>query len=524
MLFIFIIFEGIFASEPIVHLNYYPSNSRSFWIVFYHGKNDLEFVKFVSLGERFHNTSNLNFGEIDCDSTSLCDSETIPNMRIFYEGFVSEYDGEFDVDLMAKWINESIENNGRNIKTPPLPVFLKSGSVIPLLESSLNNVTNNSNTAWIVMIYKHISRKNRKFTTNFHSLSEKLRVKKDVKFGYIVCTTVSNVDPIKHSKVYERFFRDQKRFFKPGGYIDQSKIILERVFELIKPKSVCDIGCGNGYYLEGARQFSSIGRRDLVGFDFQIKAEALLINPEQYHDVDLSLPLFFERKFDLCISVEVSEHISADCAETFVKNLVSMAPVVMFTGAIPRQGHGLGHLNEQWPQYWEERFLKHHYYAVDILRTEFWNNPKVIWYLKQNLILYVREDMLLSFGFEKPKKPLFSYVHPETFRIGLDEAYRQGWKEGSKGEKLGRYTGNFGGKLELGYEKKALNDSLCNSKDVNVGPVVKLFKGNSSVTYSGRRDESSLALWLNQNLPENKSNSSAKTKSNPQVPYSSSEL
>ena len=77
--------------------------------------------------------------------------------------------------------------------------------------------------------------------------------------------------------------------------------------------------------------------------------------------------------------------------ERFVADLVALAPVVLFSAAIPGQG-GTDHINEQWQDYWARLFAKHDYVALDFLRLKFWNDSRIEWWYRQNIILYVRRD------------------------------------------------------------------------------------------------------------------------------------
>ena len=64
-----------------------------------------------------------------------------------------------------------------------------------------------------------------------------------------------------------------------------------------------------------------------------------------------------ERKFDLAISLEVAEHLKSSSSEDFVQSLTTLAPMILFSAAIPHQG-GLHHINEQWLEYWGDLFNK----------------------------------------------------------------------------------------------------------------------------------------------------------------------
>jgi SAM-dependent methyltransferase len=59
--------------------------------------------------------------------------------------------------------------------------------------------------------------------------------------------------------------------------------------------------------------------------------------------------------FDVGYCFEVAEHVPASLADRLVAFLASLAPTIVFTAAQPGQG-GAGHVNEQAPGYWIERF------------------------------------------------------------------------------------------------------------------------------------------------------------------------
>jgi hypothetical protein len=71
----------------------------------------------------------------------------------------------------------------------------------------------------------------------------------------------------------------------------------------------------------------------------------------------------------------------------------TLAPVVLFSADIPHGG-GVGHVNEQWQDYWANLFQKRKYAVIDCIRPAVWNNENVLWWYRQNTLLYVREDYL----------------------------------------------------------------------------------------------------------------------------------
>lgn len=158
---------------------------------------------------------------------------------------------------------------------------------------------------------------------------------------------------------------------------ESAREVLPIVFEVLKPASVVDIGCGTGHWLAAARE---LGVGDILGVDGPwVDKRQLAIPVEDFMVHDLATALKLERHFDLALSLEVAEHLPPSAAKTFVQNLCQAADVVVFSAAIPGQG-GRRHLNEQWPAYWADLFQKFGFACYDYLRPRIWNNPGVAWY------------------------------------------------------------------------------------------------------------------------------------------------
>jgi hypothetical protein len=134
---------------------------------------------------------------------------------------------------------------------------------------------------------------------------------------------------------------------------------------------------------------------------------------------DLTMPLHITRKFDLAISVEVAEHLPESAAKTFVDSLTSLAPVILFSAAIPDQGGKL-HVNEQWPAYWINLFATLGYELIDCIRWRIWEISGIEPYYAQNCLLFVQHDYLIKHTrlMEERKKYLgypLRVVHPSIF-------------------------------------------------------------------------------------------------------------
>ena len=193
--------------------------------------------------------------------------------------------------------------------------------------------------------------------------------------------------------------------------------IIPIVVQLVRPESAIDIGCGLGSWLATLQKN---GVEDIVGVDGDyVGKDALQIPQEAFTAKDLSKPLRFNRQFDLALSIEVAEHLPHDCAETFIDSLTQLAPVILFSAAIPFQG-GNHHVNEQWPEYWAKLFLDRGYLAIDCIRKKVWQNPNVLYCHSQNVILYVKRDHvekseILKRELEISGGPILPLVHPLVY-------------------------------------------------------------------------------------------------------------
>jgi SAM-dependent methyltransferase len=198
------------------------------------------------------------------------------------------------------------------------------------------------------------------------------------------------------------------------GNAASARIILSILFGHFRPGSVVDVGCGIGTWLAVAGE---LGIADTVGVEGRwLDPELSRIPPERIRTVDLESPFDLQRRFDLAISLEVGEHLSASAAAPFVESLVRHSDVVLFSAAIPLQG-GDHHVNEQYPDYWRDLFHGFGYSAVDLIRPLVWGSKDVLVWLRQNVLLFVKDHLARAEGpFAKAAGtgPL-SIVHPEVY-------------------------------------------------------------------------------------------------------------
>lgn len=120
---------------------------------------------------------------------------------------------------------------------------------------------------------------------------------------------------------------------------------------------ILDVGCGPGIYVKALRE---------AGF----AADGVDPDPgNPYDQISVFDDTFPEKysNYDLCLCLEVAEHLPESVADEFVARLVGTAPTILFSAAVVGQT-GPGHINLQPKEYWEHKFAAHNY-VLDIEAT-----------------------------------------------------------------------------------------------------------------------------------------------------------
>ncbi len=188
---------------------------------------------------------------------------------------------------------------------------------------------------------------------------------------------------------YSADFFDSHR----AGSASSAARMVPLILELTGAQSVIDVGCGIGTWLA---EFSRRGAAEVMGVDGPwVNASQLLIPGERFKSANLAREIPVDRTFDLAISLEVAEHLPESSADRFVESLTRLAPMVVFSAAIPMQG-GTDHVNEQWPAYWSAKFESRGYRAIDCLRPMVWTADDVEWWYAQNTIVYATDRAIAA--------------------------------------------------------------------------------------------------------------------------------
>jgi SAM-dependent methyltransferase len=222
-------------------------------------------------------------------------------------------------------------------------------------------------------------------------------------------------DDLTKQTPYDKEFFDRLR----DGVRRSAGLLVPLVVELVNPRSVIDVGCGLGIWL---KEIAEHGIDDVLGVDGDyLDRGEFEISPDAFHSADLAQPLRLDRRFDLALSLEVAEHLPESAAATFVESLALLAPVVLFSAAIPRQG-GLDHVNEQWPGYWADHFERHGYHCIDCIRPRLWENEQIQFWYAQNALLFVSSETLstnsvLRLEHARAGGRPMPIVHPRTLEL-----------------------------------------------------------------------------------------------------------
>lgn len=189
--------------------------------------------------------------------------------------------------------------------------------------------------------------------------------------------------------------------------------VIPLVMKYTQPTSVIDIGCGVGTWL---KVWKDNGITDIAGVDGDyVDRKELLISEAEFTPFDLATGYTTNKKFALASSLEVAEHINPASAQVFVDALCRLSDVVLFSAAIPGQ-EGTLHINEQYPQYWVERFAKNGYLPADCLRKQIWDDKDIAWWYRQNILFFVKKTSLNNYPAlvtEVTEGKILPLVHPE---------------------------------------------------------------------------------------------------------------
>lgn len=186
-----------------------------------------------------------------------------------------------------------------------------------------------------------------------------------------------------NTKIYDQQFFDNTVKLENQS----AKAVVEIMIKHFAPKSVVDIGCGAGIYL------AEFLKNDVAvtGFDGSPAAQVASLVGDKIKLHNLCQPLKLNHQFDLCLCLEVAEHLEETCADKLINTLANLSKTIIFTAATPGQGPiSIGHINEQPPAYWQKKFEQKNF-LIDKQLTEKIRREmieqNVVWWLTKNLMI-----------------------------------------------------------------------------------------------------------------------------------------
>ena len=147
-------------------------------------------------------------------------------------------------------------------------------------------------------------------------------------------------------RIYDRAF-----FAEWGSshekYTGSAEIIVNALFDHLRPKRLVDLGAGCGIY---SHLFARKGVEVLA-------LDGVAPPPEHAYPVDIQIRdltapfVNLWGEFDLALCLEVAEHIPESLSESFLDNILRFSDRLVLSAAQPNQG-GHHHVNEQPKRYW----------------------------------------------------------------------------------------------------------------------------------------------------------------------------
>lgn len=184
-------------------------------------------------------------------------------------------------------------------------------------------------------------------------------------------------------------YRDDFFRYQQIGSLQSARAVVPLLLAHLRPTSILDVGCGAGawtatYLAQGI---------DAVGLDGgYLPRDRLLFDARRFRATDVAQPFRLERTFAMAQCLEVAEHLAPTSSEALVDNLVTHAPVVVFSAAPPGQG-GEHHVNERSYDYWRELFRQRGYELFDFVRPRILGRRDVEPWYRHNMLVFAHSDV-----------------------------------------------------------------------------------------------------------------------------------
>ncbi len=199
-----------------------------------------------------------------------------------------------------------------------------------------------------------------------------------------------------------------------------AQVISRLLMDAISPKSVLDIGCGIGIWLNEFKKLKGVEKVQGIDGEWVLNTP-LDINRDEieiynFESSDSKINCIGNFKYDLAICLEMAEHVSCAKSNFIVDTLIKASDVIYFSAATPRSG-GIHHINEKWQTYWIEKFKKRGYVVIDYIRPKIWNDDRVCYFYKEESFVFVHKNALSNYPqlLNYVQEPIYDLIHPVHF-------------------------------------------------------------------------------------------------------------
>ncbi|MEE3715174.1 methyltransferase domain-containing protein [Tumidithrix elongata RA019] len=180
-------------------------------------------------------------------------------------------------------------------------------------------------------------------------------------------------------------------YFQSGIFKTDYQTFALAIMKIYSPKTLVELGCGPGHL---SRELAKLGVQ-VTAIDGHSQPDFSNLSVEFYslnlNDPSAILKLLTGKYFDLAISVEVAEHLQPGTSPNLVNWLTQLAPIVVFSAAVPEQG-GHGHINLRTRDYWNNLFAQKHFVIADRIREKLRDTDNIAPWYRFNVTDYVSVD------------------------------------------------------------------------------------------------------------------------------------
>ncbi|PZV21678.1 MAG: methyltransferase type 12 [Snowella sp.] len=177
-------------------------------------------------------------------------------------------------------------------------------------------------------------------------------------------------------------------YFQSLAFDTDYQTLASYIVEIYHPTTVVEFGCGPGHL---SRELAKLGV-EVTAVDGFSRPDftdlSVEFSPLDLNNPDAIAAFFSNKRFDLAVSLEVAEHLQPESSPTLVQWLTQVAPVVVFSAAVPCQD-GHGHINLQPRDYWHKLFTQANFVIGDRIREKLRAHPSVAPWYRYNVLDYV---------------------------------------------------------------------------------------------------------------------------------------